>query len=110
MRELSFRMPVMTYTDLKLQQLTDAQFRVWFNLLCYAARLDTNGVIPVETIPDYPDDDNRWGLLSIECAFNNKDLLLTTLDRLMGLSILKYNEDAITFLRFGDLYQFTKKR
>lgn len=86
-----FRLYHEARNDAKLRALTDAQFRVWFNLLCLASEQKTER----GTIRDYPDD-----LLAIEVSGGDIDLLRATVDRLTALRIVTRDEQAITFSNF----------
>jgi hypothetical protein len=72
--------------DRKLDTLTDAQFRVWSNLMCYAAeQKDKRGTIP-------PIDTES---LAIECAKGDEELLASTIERLIKpLRIIEQLEDG----------------
>lgn len=65
-------------TDAKLESLSDAQFRVWFKLLCYANEQPERGVVAVRS----------YRLLALEVARGNEGLLRDTLDALRGLLIV----------------------
>ena len=75
---LWFKLYAEARTDAKLRSLTDAQFRVWFNLLCYATEQETPGTIEAE-------DDT---LLALEIAGGDVDLMNATLQRLEALRIV----------------------
>ena len=94
-----FRMYHEARTDAKLRSLADDEFRVWFNLLCYAAEQGTDrGTI--ECIDGF--------LLSIEVAGGDEELLRRTLQKLERLRIIQWNGDAndpgdcLTFCHFND--------
>ena len=75
--------------DAKLRALPDDQFRVWFNLLCYAAEQEERGTIPV--IPPR--------LLAAEVANNDPGLLRSTLESLVELQMIALAEGGeILFL------------
>jgi hypothetical protein len=63
-------------TDKKLDRLTDAQHRVWFNLLLYAAEQDERGT--------FSDD----GSLALEVAKGRQKALDATIDALRDLHII----------------------
>lgn len=73
-----FKLYVEARNDAKLRSLTDAQFRVWFNLLCYASEQSDRGVIEVE--------DDR--LLAIEVSKGDIALLDETCNELQALRIV----------------------
>jgi hypothetical protein len=77
--------------DIKLRKLTDAQFRVWFNLLCYASEQEERGVI-------------RAGreIIALEVADENLELLEETLSRLSRLNIVTVTNDTISFIHWED--------
>lgn len=83
-----FRMYSEARNDAKLRSLTDAQHRVWFNLMCYAGeQLEERGSCPMH------DEE----LLAIEVANGDVDLLAETLERLVKLRIISINDNIITF-------------
>jgi len=89
-----FRMWSEARNDKKLATLTDAEHRVWFNLLCYAS--DQKG--SRGAILDYDRD-----LLAIEVSNGDVDLLVDTLKKLDRLRIVRATvESEITFLHFED--------
>jgi hypothetical protein len=71
-------------TDNKLRTLTDAQHRVWFNLLCYAGEQVTRGEI----------QERDQFMLAIECSSGDEGLLAETLGVLLRLRIIEYQEDG----------------
>ncbi len=79
-------------TDNKLKHLEDSEFRVWFNLLCFAAEQQERGIIPAH---------NRYKL-AVEVAGGKEDLLGCTLDKLSKLDIISDNGDTITFTHFKE--------
>lgn len=89
-----YRMYAEARTDAKLRTLTDAQFRVWFNLLCYASEQDSRGTIP----PTDP------FLLAVEVAGGDEALLEETMARLIALRMIDVGESAntITFSKFTE--------
>lgn len=88
-----FRMYTEARNDAKLRSLTDGQFRVWFNLLCFAAEQ------PEErgAIIGYDLD-----LLAVEVAGGDTELLTETLERLERLRILDRGDDSVGFRAFAD--------
>ena len=78
-------------TDRKLEALTDAQYRVWINLLCYAAEQEQRGAIEIES--EY--------LLAIECARGDEELLTDTLSVLVKLGIVERDADEVIFVNWG---------
>ena len=88
-----FRVYTEARTDAKLRSLTDAQHRVWFDLLCFAAeQADERGCIR-----DYDLD-----LLAVECAGGDVGRLEDTLARLQKLRIVRIDDTAICFLHFAE--------
>lgn len=69
--------------DPKLESLTDAQFRVWFRLICFANKQTERG-----TIAGYEDLD----LLAVEVARGDTELLRATMTRLAKLRIICWSE------------------
>lgn len=87
-----FRMYYEARTDNKLKHLDDSEFRVWFNLLCFAAEQEERGVIPAQ---------NRYKL-AVEVASGNEELLERTLDKLCKLDIISNDGGTIAFIHFKD--------
>lgn len=87
-----FRLYTEARTDAKLLSLTDAEFRVWFNLLCYAADQDERGSI----------DASNWFKLAVEVAGGNEDLLTTVVDKLTKLDILARDGAILRFIHFEE--------
>ena len=73
-------------TDNKLRMLTDAQHRVWFNLLCYAGEQDERGVVAGDRF-----------LLAVECAGGDEALLAETVALLCRLGILADHDGTLRF-------------
>lgn len=65
-------------TDLKLRQLSDAEFRCWFNLLCFAGDEDQPGLI----------SEAEEDLLAIEVSGGDIKILRSTLASLQRLKIV----------------------
>jgi len=78
--------------DKKLEALTDAQHRVWFNLLCYASDQDdsSRGVIPLRSL----------SLLAVEVAKGDESLLVESLDRLEALDIVQRKNNKVLFVHW----------
>ena len=88
-----FRLYAEARTDKKLATLTDSEFRVWFNLLCYAAdNADSRG-----TIPQMKDH-----LLTVEVSNGDRSLLNGTLQKLVDLDIVAVSDDGITFVHYKE--------
>lgn len=85
-----FRMYSEARNDAKLRYLSDAEFRVWFNLLCLSNEQEERGVIPPMSRK----------LLSIEVSGGDEDLLQATLSKLIELSIIAEDDSGITFINF----------
>lgn len=73
--------------DKKLATLTDAEHRVWFNLLCYASEQKPRGVVPCED----------FDLLALEVASADADLLAATLAKLTRLRVLTSEEGGAAY-------------
>lgn len=69
-----YRMYSEARTDAKLRALTDAEHRVWFHLLCFAAEQDGDGR---GRIIGYDDE-----LLAVELCDDDTALLRQTIERL----------------------------
>ena len=82
-----FRLYSEARNDAKLRSLTDAQHRVWFNLLCYASEMEERGCISAI--------DRE--LLAVECAGADTDLLNETIEKLTRLRIITAEMDYIRF-------------
>ena len=83
-----------TRNDAKLRTLSDAEHRVWFNLLCCAAEQKGER----GSIRDYDAD-----LLAIEVASGDTELLVETLKKLSRLRIIRATgASEITFLKFEE--------
>jgi hypothetical protein len=93
-----FRMHHEARTDAKLRTLADDEFRVWFNLLCYAAEQDNRGRI--ECADDF--------LLAIEVAGGDESLMIRVLQKLARLRIICWDGDedvpgdTLTFINFDN--------
>src|SRR5882724_6502791 len=73
-----FRLYHEARNDAKLRSLTDAQFRVWFNLLCYASEQPRRGTIESE-------DDQ---LLALQVSGGDVGLMSETIGKLQSLRII----------------------
>jgi hypothetical protein len=73
-------------SDLKLRSLTDAQFRVWFSLLCFASEQPERGTILADDL----------GLLALEVSGGDIPLLDETLSRLVSLRIVTLVTQNVT--------------
>lgn len=91
-----FRMFVEARNDAKLNSLTDAQFRVWFRLLCYAAEQGDRGRI----------EGRDLDVLAVEVACGDVQLLGETLKRLETLHVLQCNVEG----RFLAFHHFEKRQ
>lgn len=85
-----FRLYSEARNDAKLRSLTDAQHRVWFNLLCYASEMESRGCI--NTI------DRE--LLAVECAGADTDLINETIEKLTRLRIVTAEAENVCFVNF----------
>jgi hypothetical protein len=79
-----FRLYDEARTDPKLASLTDAQFRVWFNLLCLSNEQPERGVIAGYTPR----------LLAIEVSHGDVNLLSETVNALSELRMIETSEDT----------------
>lgn len=87
-----FRMFSEARSDAKLRKLTDPQFRVWFNLLCYASEQDERGVIT----------EMDREILALEVADEDEPLLEETLSRLSRLKIITVTTEEIRFNHWAE--------
>jgi len=78
--------------DRKLASFTDAEFRVWFNLLCMAGESRQRGTVA------YDDLD----LLALETANGDVELLAATLAKMTRLKMVSGDGQTITFLHWDD--------
>lgn len=86
-----FRLYTEARTDAKLRSLSDAQFRVWFNLLCYAADQDAErGTI----------DMSEPFIVALEVAGGDEELLESTCHALSRLRIIEERDGVVTFVNF----------
>ncbi|MEW6104770.1 MAG: DnaD domain protein [Bacillota bacterium] len=86
-----FRMYSEARNDAKLRYLTDGEFRVWFNLLCFSNEQKERGTIP-------PMSDT---LLAVEVAGGDVNLLADTVEKLTTLAIIEKLEDgSLRFVNF----------
>lgn len=86
-----FRMYSEARTDRKLDLLSDAEFRVWFNLLCMASESDNErGTV------DYEDEME----LAIETAKGDVELLRHTMSHLVTLKMIDVTPQRVTFPNF----------
>ena len=85
-------------TDAKLRSLADDEFRVWFNLLCYASEQSKRGEIEGVTGRD-------TFLLALEVANGDEPLLIRTLHKLVRLRIIDLpdedDEGPLSFINFA---------
>lgn len=92
-RELPwYRMYHEARTDAKLRSLADDEFRVWFNLLCYAAEQDERGTI----------DASDSFVLALEVANGDEELLSRAVTRLSRLRIVTERDNEIQFINFTE--------
>jgi hypothetical protein len=90
-----FRLYHEARNDAKLRHLTDAQFRVWFNLLCLASEQPDRGTIASMNVK----------LMALEVAGGDVDLLKETLETLetfhcVSLRFISVSEASICFINF----------
>jgi len=84
-----FRLYSEARNDAKLRYLSDAEFRIWFNLLCLANEQKDRGVISMS-----------HKLLAIEVSGGDEELLTATLEKLTELSIIAEYDDGLEFINF----------
>jgi len=77
-------------TDKKLAALSDAQFRVWFNLLCFSGEQPERGRIGFDDID----------VLAIEVAGGDAELLQATIERLVKLKMVDGSDGILAFTNF----------
>ena len=96
-----FRLWTEARNDAKLRLLTNAEFRVWFQLLCFAAEQEPRGSI--NGVPG--------GKLAAEVSGGKPELLERTIAKLMRLHIVERKDDRLVFIHFGDRqYEFESER
>lgn len=83
-----FRMYYEAQSDPKLEILSDAQHRVWFKLICYAAK--SGGITP--TKDHY--------LLAVEVAKGDVELFESTLNILKPLRIIEETDAGYSFINY----------
>lgn len=80
-------------TDNKLRTLTDAQHRVWFDLLCLASEQhEARGTVPC----------GNPRVLALEVAHGDVELLDATIAQLVDLDIVTRDDDGITFVHWNE--------
>ena len=84
-----FRLYSEARNDRKLESLSDAEFRVWFRLLCYAAETEPRGVFEIDD------------LLGVEVGCENGDMA-SMLEKLKRLRIIDVEEELGYFIAFAD--------
>ncbi len=86
-----FRLYSEARTDAKLRSLPDDQFRVWFNLLCYAAdQDDERGSVDI----------SDPFIVALEVAGGDEELLSRTCHALSRLRIVTCEDERVTFINF----------
>lgn len=86
-----FRMYAEARTDAKLRSLSDAEFRVWFNLLCYAAESENQrGTV----------DLSDPFIVALEVAGGDEELLSRVCHALSRLRIVEERDGIVTFINF----------
>lgn len=88
--------------DRKLATLDDAEFRVWFNLLCYAAEREPRGRVTVGNVTDV-------SVTSLEVSRNDPELFNRTVDKLIALAIVVVEDNLLTFLHFDERQNLTSE-
>ena len=88
-------------TDAKLRLLNDAEHRVWFQLLCFAAEQEPRGTI----------NGVHRGKLAAEVARGKEELLARTIAKLQHLHIVRRERDTLMFVHFGERqYEFPSEQ
>lgn len=88
-----FRMYYEARTDAKLGSLSDAEFRVWFNLLCLAAEGDDErGTV----------DMSDPFIVAVEVAGGDEELLSRACHALSRLKVIEQRDVTLTFIKFAD--------
>mgnify|MGYP003327629546 FL=1 len=87
-----FRMYSEARNDKKLAFLSDSEFRVWFNLLCYCSEQSERGSI------DFSDPE----LLAIEVCNGEIELLTITINKLKRLRMLVEESETISFVNWAE--------
>jgi hypothetical protein len=99
-----FRMYNEARTDAKIKALSDAEHRIWFNLLCFAAEQETRGVIRGVTSRDTRDNGVTRVtcdyLLAVEVADGDTEALDNAVEKLQKLRIITVTKDGIEFINF----------
>jgi hypothetical protein len=95
-----FRVYYEARTDKKLDTLTDAEHRVWFDLMCYAVEQSGRQM-------RLHGEDTEPGVLSVEVSRGDEDLLNTTMAKLVRLKIIAIGDDFIAFIH-GEERQYDK--
>jgi hypothetical protein len=96
-----FRVYIDARNDAKLRTLTDAEHRVWFHLLCYAAEQPTRGTIEGVTGVTGVTDVTSALLLAIEVSNGDTALLTKTVEKLVNLRILSLDDEGLSFINFN---------
>lgn len=86
-----FRMFSEARADAKLRSLSDAEFRVWFNLLCLAAENEERRG-SVDTSDPF--------ILALEVANGDEELLSRTCHALSRLKVVTCDDVTLTFIKF----------
>jgi len=95
-----FRVYIDARNDAKLRTLTDAEHRVWFHLLCYAAEQPNRGTIEGVTGVTGVTDVTSALLLAIEVANGDTALLTKTVEKLVNLRVLSIDDEGLSFINF----------
>lgn len=89
-------------TDPKMQALSDAEFRVWINLLCLAAESKVRGVICIDQGIPYPDE------ALARAMYTDPDTLKGALAKFIKLRMVEIDDDGIIYLINFDARQYDK--
>lgn len=84
-----FRLYSEARNDRKLRSLSDAEHRVWFNLLCYAAESEPRGIFQIDE------------LLGVEIGCENGSLA-PMLEKLKKLRIIGIEDELGYFIAFSE--------
>lgn len=89
-------------TDPKMQALSDAEFRVWINLLCLAAESKVRGVICIDQGIPYPDE------ALARAMYTDPDTLKGALAKFIKLRMVEIDDNGIIYLINFDARQYDK--
>jgi hypothetical protein len=85
-----FRLHSEARNDPKLDLLSDAQFRVWFRLLCFASDQTERGIVNYRSLK----------LLAVQVARGDEKLLEETLTLLAELEVIEWSGNDVEFVNW----------